>query len=393
MNAAVFLDRDNTLIHNDGDLGEPDQVRLIQGAASAVASLCGLGYKVVVVSNQGGVARGHFTEKDVEAVNERIRDLVRTHCTGADIDRFYYCPYHPEGTVKRYQRDHPWRKPHPGMLQQAADDLDLDLSQSWMIGDQMRDVQAGAAAGVRTILLSNGRPGPSGGSNGAATATPDFIAASLVEAVRIVAQQRKREATDPPTPAAAAQTERWKAVAATAIRNPQPRQTNGTAATATLEPTTTASPGPVAPAGKPADKSRPATRPFRPWNAPEPKSDEPSSTTATASPATSTPAAQPSSEPQAAAQTPTASTEPSPVEPPAVETTLRQILQELRNQRSAVSEFSYLSVLAVVLQMVALVCLLAALLLGRTDEAVFFRWIGAGLLVQLATIATLLFGR
>ena len=82
MNAAVFLDRDNTLIHNDGDLGDPNEVRLIQGVATAVASLCGLGYKVVVITNQGGVARGKYTEEDVLAVNQRSANYWRPGPTG-----------------------------------------------------------------------------------------------------------------------------------------------------------------------------------------------------------------------------------------------------------------------------------------------------------------------
>ena len=112
---AVFLDRDNTLIQNDGDLGDPDAVELITGVPLAIASLCGLGYRVVVVTNQGGVARGAYTEEDVEAVHERISALVQDRANGARIDAFYACPFHPEGTVKAYARDHENRKPRPGM--------------------------------------------------------------------------------------------------------------------------------------------------------------------------------------------------------------------------------------------------------------------------------------
>ena len=152
MNAAVFLDRDNTIIHNDGDLGDPKQVKLIQGAASAIASLRGLGYLIVIVTNQGGVARGKYGVEDVDKVHEKITQLVYENA-GAKIDRFYFCPYHPKGLVEKYTREHPWRKPQPGMLLQAAKDLQIDMDQSWMIGDALRDIEAGAAAGVRTILL------------------------------------------------------------------------------------------------------------------------------------------------------------------------------------------------------------------------------------------------
>ncbi|MEX2386618.1 MAG: HAD family hydrolase, partial [Phycisphaeraceae bacterium] len=142
MKPAVFLDRDNTLIHNDGDLGDPALVRLIQGAGSAIASLCGLGYKIVVITNQGGVARGKYTEDDVRQVHDRLHELVVQAANGARIDAFYYCPYHPDGSVHRYKQEHPTRKPQPGMLLQAAEQMQLDLSQSWTIGDQLRDIEA-----------------------------------------------------------------------------------------------------------------------------------------------------------------------------------------------------------------------------------------------------------
>ena len=207
---AVFLDRDNTIIHNDGDLGDPEQVKLIQGVAPAIASLCGLGYKVVVVTNQGGAARGKYTEADVDAVHDRIEELIRDRANGARIDAFYHCPYHPQGTVPQYKKEHPNRKPKPGMLLQAAEDLDLDLSQSWMVGDALRDIDAGGAAGCRTVLLQADFAGaslsdlrkmeatkPGGlGPKSRKKQEPDFIAKGLVEAVRIIASQRKPEASE-----------------------------------------------------------------------------------------------------------------------------------------------------------------------------------------------------
>ena len=156
MEPAVFLDRDNTLIANDGDLGDPDLVRIVPGVPAGLLALRKAGFRLVVVTNQAGVARGRFTEADVDAVHQRIASLVEEE-TGSDgvIDRFYYCPYHPEATKPEYRRDHSWRKPHPGMLMQAARDMGLDLSRSWLIGDQLRDMRAGKAAGCRTVLVSN----------------------------------------------------------------------------------------------------------------------------------------------------------------------------------------------------------------------------------------------
>lgn len=152
---AVFLDRDNTLIANTGDLGEPSRVRLLDGVAPALIKLRDAGYRLIVVTNQGGVARGKFTEADVDAVHQRIAQLLAdAHGRRNLIDRFYYCPYHPQGAIDEYRRDHSWRKPHPGMILQASRDMELDLRRSWLIGDHQRDVAAGRAAGCQTILVS-----------------------------------------------------------------------------------------------------------------------------------------------------------------------------------------------------------------------------------------------
>jgi D,D-heptose 1,7-bisphosphate phosphatase len=180
MNAAIFLDRDNTLIANDGDLGDPAGVRLIDGVAAGLRELRDAGFELVVVTNQAGVARGAFTEDDVDAVHQRIAELVDEEARTRDvISRFYYCPYHPEAPIEAYRREHPWRKPHPGMILQAARDLDIDLGASWVIGDQARDVEAGRAAGCRTILVGKDRAL-------ALSVRPSAVAASFDEAVRAV---------------------------------------------------------------------------------------------------------------------------------------------------------------------------------------------------------------
>src|SRR3954447_23017842 len=150
---AVFFDRDNTLIASDGYLGDPAKVRLIPGAAEAVARARQLGYAVVVVSNQSGVARGMFSEEDVQAVNKRMDELLVAENPGAVVDRHEYCPFRPDGTVDVYARDSDRRKPKPGMILSAAEKLALDLSRSWVIGDAGRDIEAARAAGCRAILF------------------------------------------------------------------------------------------------------------------------------------------------------------------------------------------------------------------------------------------------
>lgn len=192
---AIFLDRDNTLIANDGDMGDPAAVKLVDGVAPGLRQLREAGYRLVVVTNQAGVARGKFTEEDVDGVHQRIANLIDEQAglrngsaaTVGLIDRFYYCPYHPEASVAEYRRDHPWRKPHPGMILQAARDMGLDLARSWMIGDQERDVLAGRAAGCRTILFS--RDGAL-----AQKTKPTSVATTFGEAVKTILQHKSAAA-------------------------------------------------------------------------------------------------------------------------------------------------------------------------------------------------------
>jgi D-glycero-D-manno-heptose 1,7-bisphosphate phosphatase len=177
---AVFLDRDGTVILNDGDLGDPEGVELLPGVAGAIRALHESGYALVVVTNQGGVARGKYDEDAVHATHARLERILQRE-TGLPrvIDGFYFCPFHPEGSVERYRREHPWRKPAPGMLLEASRALDLDLAASWMVGDQERDAQAGAAAGCRSILI--------GPPNAASDA--DFFARDLAEAAARIAAE------------------------------------------------------------------------------------------------------------------------------------------------------------------------------------------------------------
>ena len=164
---AVFLDRDDTLIVNTdlpgsawgdatpGDLLNPALVRPLPGVVEALRSLKGAGFALVIVTNQGGVARGHGSLGDMDATN----DALRAHTLGSPphgpvvladslIDACYACPFHPAGVVTRFADEHPWRKPAPGMILAAAHELGLDLSRSWLVGDAEQDVQAGLAAGI-----------------------------------------------------------------------------------------------------------------------------------------------------------------------------------------------------------------------------------------------------
>jgi D-glycero-D-manno-heptose 1,7-bisphosphate phosphatase len=168
---AVFLDRDDTLIANrtvtastahPGDLFDPALVQLLPGAAAGCRLLSEAGFALVVVSNQGAVARGRCSIEEVEATNDRVRELLARE--GVSLAGIYYCPHHPKGTVAPWNAEHPWRKPAPGMLLAAAEDLRLDLGRSWMIGDAERDIEAALAAGIpaRRAILVGAAPGPEG---------------------------------------------------------------------------------------------------------------------------------------------------------------------------------------------------------------------------------------
>ncbi|HEY4134066.1 MAG TPA: D-glycero-beta-D-manno-heptose 1,7-bisphosphate 7-phosphatase [Alphaproteobacteria bacterium] len=147
---AVFLDRDGTIVEDVDYLTRPEQLRLIPGAAAAIRTLNARAVPVVVVTNQSAVARGLLSEDELAAVHGELR--ARLAAEGARLDAIYYCPHHPEGSGA-YRRDCDCRKPMPGMLRQAARDLGLDLAASAMVGDSVRDLEAGAAAGCRTLIL------------------------------------------------------------------------------------------------------------------------------------------------------------------------------------------------------------------------------------------------
>lgn len=174
MHKAVFLDRDGTIIEDVGYPHERSAIKFLPLVSEAISILNQNGYRVIVTTNQSGVARGYFTEDALRQINQYIRDTLAAR--GAVIDRVYYCPHHVEGTIKEYRKACDCRKPNPGMIQQATRELDIDLKRSFAIGDKPLDVEAGRRAGCRTILL-----GDDTGDTGAAA--PDYVAADLYRAV------------------------------------------------------------------------------------------------------------------------------------------------------------------------------------------------------------------
>jgi D-glycero-D-manno-heptose 1,7-bisphosphate phosphatase len=156
---ALFLDRDGVINVDRGFVHRADDFEFTPGIFDLVRLAAReLRWPVVVATNQSGIGRGLFSEADFAELTEWM--CRRFSEEGAPIARVYHCPYHPEAGIGRYRRDHPWRKPAPGMLLQAASDLNLDLAASALLGNDLRDMQAAAAAGISTrIRLGSRGPG------------------------------------------------------------------------------------------------------------------------------------------------------------------------------------------------------------------------------------------
>jgi D-glycero-D-manno-heptose 1,7-bisphosphate phosphatase len=179
MHKAVFLDRDGTIVEDVGYLSTPDQIKFIPGAIEAIKKLNEAGYKVVVISNQAGVARGLITEDMLQTIDKTLHRFILNG--GAHLDGVYYCPHHPEYGVYPYHQACECRKPHPGLIKRAQRDLNLDLSASYMIGDKATDIEAGKRAGTKTILVLSGRGKE---EKEKLKEKPNYVAEDLLSAVK-----------------------------------------------------------------------------------------------------------------------------------------------------------------------------------------------------------------
>jgi D-glycero-D-manno-heptose 1,7-bisphosphate phosphatase len=150
---AVFIDKDGTLIVDVPFNVDPSRIHLMPDSIDGLRSLQRMGYELIIVSNQSGVAMAYFQEKDLKIVEEKLRRLLEAE--GISIHGFYYCPHHPQGRLGEYAIKCNCRKPADGMLRKAAGEHGIDLSESWMIGDILDDIEAGNRAGCRSILIDN----------------------------------------------------------------------------------------------------------------------------------------------------------------------------------------------------------------------------------------------
>lgn len=195
--AAVFWDRDKTLIEDPGYISSRDQVRLLPGAADALKRISAAGFQNIIATNQSGIARGLLDETTLESIHQRLQDLLAAE--GASIDAIYYCPYLPgdEAVVEAYRKDSDLRKPRPGMLLKASLERKIDLAGSWSIGDSLRDAQAGRAAGCRTVVIE---ADPAARAQLQQRKEVDFAVSSLSEAVDAVLKYSRssNERSEPP---------------------------------------------------------------------------------------------------------------------------------------------------------------------------------------------------
>jgi len=191
-NSAIFLDRDGTINEEVGYLDSADKLRIIPAAFEAVRQINASGMKAVVITNQAGVAKGLFTEEFVREINEQIQSALLAQ--GALIDRFYFCPHHPTEGNDPYRLICDCRKPEPGLLLQAAVDLNIDLARSYFIGDRLRDVETAHRVCAKGVLVMTGygqdlmqKSGPDQANE---LNQPDYIAQDILEAVHWILKDR-----------------------------------------------------------------------------------------------------------------------------------------------------------------------------------------------------------
>jgi D-glycero-D-manno-heptose 1,7-bisphosphate phosphatase len=180
---AIFIDRDGTLVHARHYPSRPEDLILYDGIGPGLAALRRAGFRLIVVTNQSGIARGYFTEDDLGRMHDHLRAELRRF--GVELDGIEFCPHHPDGVIEHLAIRCDCRKPAPGMVSRAAAAHGLDPARSWFLGDILDDIEAGNRAGCRTILVDIGTESlPT-----APIRTPDFVARDTVHALAIVAAE------------------------------------------------------------------------------------------------------------------------------------------------------------------------------------------------------------
>lgn len=189
-NTAVFLDRDGTINEEAGYMDSFDKLSILPPSFEAIRLINRSGMKAVVITNQAGVAKGLFSEEHVWEIHERIQGELRER--GAHIDRFYYCPHHPTEGQGKYLQVCDCRKPAAGMLIRAAEEMNIDLGRSYLVGDMVKDMEAARRAGVKAVLVRTGHGGNVLSDELTLDDTaPDYIADDILDAVGWIMKDRR----------------------------------------------------------------------------------------------------------------------------------------------------------------------------------------------------------
>jgi len=190
-NKAIFLDRDGTLNEEAGYINHVSRLKFLPGVWDAIRLLKKAGYKIIVLTNQAGLARGYFNEETLEQVHGKLMQTAKRN--NAEIDALYFCPHLPGATVEKYNRECDCRKPKPGMLIKAKKEHNIDLKQSYMIGDRFKDVAFGKGQGLSTVFLLTGY-GLGEYCNGRKTWAfqPDFVCRDLETAANVILSKQHK---------------------------------------------------------------------------------------------------------------------------------------------------------------------------------------------------------
>lgn len=181
---TVFVDRDGVIIEDGDYVHRVEDLKFIPGAVDGLKELNAAGFQIIIVTNQAGIARGYFTEEEYHAFSGHL--LGELEKGGVGISGVYFCPHHPTEGVGIYRVDCRCRKPRTGMLQMASNEHSVDVPSSWLIGDKSSDIKAGRDFGLRTILVRTGY----GGKDGQCAAEPDYDAADMLEAARLILEKQ-----------------------------------------------------------------------------------------------------------------------------------------------------------------------------------------------------------
>lgn len=186
---AVFIDRDGTINEEVNNLNHHNQLKLIKNTAKAISKINKCGILSIIITNQPGIAKGDLNENELKIIHNKMETLLGRQ--GAYVDRIYYCPHHPDrgflGEIKKLKKNCNCRKPKIGLIQQAKKDLNIDITNSWFVGDSTRDILAAKKAGIKSVLVQTGYAG----KDKKYIISPDFISKDLNQAVNLIIKKKK----------------------------------------------------------------------------------------------------------------------------------------------------------------------------------------------------------